>query len=213
MPAVVQFRAGKALTVRSAADVFLGSLGTFSQAELTVDRVITRFITRSRRCPPLPSRPWQVSKLWVPSWCYGPAVSHRRTRRSPPPDSFPGRGPSCRCSMTSNSRRCTPCLRATRSDRPQRSARPAGRKALIARASSGRGRVARDGSARGRKRSGRATEGRQECVPVRRGEPRPRRQRCGPSCPGHGRTGGSCGGPCARHSPVRRGVRRRRRNW
>ena len=30
--------------------------GTFSQAELTADRVITRFITRSRRCPPLPSR-------------------------------------------------------------------------------------------------------------------------------------------------------------
>ena len=47
VPAVVQFRAGKALTVRSAADVFLGSLGTFSQAELTVELVITRCITQS----------------------------------------------------------------------------------------------------------------------------------------------------------------------
>ena len=28
--------------------------GIFSQAELTADRVITRFITRSRRCPSLP---------------------------------------------------------------------------------------------------------------------------------------------------------------
>ena len=28
--------------------------GTVSQAELTPDRVITRFITRSPRCPPLP---------------------------------------------------------------------------------------------------------------------------------------------------------------
>ena len=82
VPAVVQFRAGKALTVRSAADVFLGSLGTFSQAELTVDRVITRFITRSPRRPPLPSRACQVIRLWVPSWCYGPAVSHRRRERS-----------------------------------------------------------------------------------------------------------------------------------
>ena len=37
MPAVVQFRAGEELTVRSAANIFLGSLGTFSQAELTVE--------------------------------------------------------------------------------------------------------------------------------------------------------------------------------
>ena len=89
---------------------------------LPPDRVITRFITRSPRCPSLPSAAWQVIRLWVPSWCYGPAVSHRRTQRSPP---------SCRCSMTST-RAAAPCLRATRSDRPDRSARPARREALTA---------------------------------------------------------------------------------
>ena len=52
-----------------------------------------------------------------------------------------------------------PCLCATRSDKPDGSAKPAGREALTA-GYVGSGRDARDGSAPGRKRSGRAAEGR-----------------------------------------------------
>ena len=55
---------------------------------------------------------------------FGPGVSHRRTRRSPP-GCTPGRGPGGRCSMTLNRRRGARAC-ATRSDRPDSSAKPAG---------------------------------------------------------------------------------------
>ena len=111
-----------------------------------------RFITRSPRRPSLPSR--AGDQALGAELVFGPAVSHRRTRRSPPGCS-PGPGPGCRCSMAS-SRAAAPCLRATMPDRPDRSAKPAGREALTAAPAPGR--EARDESAPGRKRSGRATE-------------------------------------------------------
>ena len=73
----------------------------------------------------------QVIRLWVPSWCYGPAVSHRRTQRSPPSCSAPARA-GLPVLDDIEPAPLRPCLRARRSDRPDRSAKPAGREALTA---------------------------------------------------------------------------------
>jgi hypothetical protein len=93
----------------------------------TADRVITRFITRSPRCPPLPSRHGRRSA----SGCRA-GVTVRRSAIAGRGDRRRAARPEPRAELPVlddvEPTPLRPFLRATRSDRPDRSAKPARRK-------------------------------------------------------------------------------------
>ena len=109
----------------------VGSGRIFSRAELAADRVITRFITRSRRCPSLPSLGMAGDRALG-------AELVLRYGGQPSPDAAIAAGLLARARTELpvlddiEPAPLRPCLRATRSDRPDRSAKPAGREALTA---------------------------------------------------------------------------------